>query len=65
MDPKWWLRAGLAVVLIAFVLLIARATMMAFSPGQKHVDRFEARVLGTNPPAPGGGPATTPTPRGP
>jgi hypothetical protein len=46
MDPKWWYRGGLLVVLVAFFLLIARGAFLAFKPEATRVERFEARAFG-------------------
>lgn len=39
MDPKWWYRAALAVVIVAFILLIARATIIGMRPDTAKIDR--------------------------
>jgi hypothetical protein len=55
-DRKWWLRLALAAIVVAFVLLIGRATMIAFSPEHKHLDRAEERLLGKPAPPEGAPP---------
>ena len=52
MERKWWLRLALAAIVVAFVLLIGRATILAFGPEHKRLDRAEQRLLGKPDPAP-------------
>jgi hypothetical protein len=46
MDPKWWYRLGIVVVIIAFIVLITRMTMLAFSPKASHLDQNESAAVG-------------------
>ena len=50
MDPRWWLRLGLAAIVIAFIVAIARMSMMAFSPEAAKLDRSESAATGRAPP---------------
>ena len=62
MDRRWWLRLGLLLIVVAFVLLIGRATMIAFSPEHKRLDRAEQQLFAqpAPPPAPSPPPADPP-----
>ena len=51
MDPKWWYRLGLAAVIVAFIVALARTAMLQFSPQGLHRDRSEAAAEGRTPPA--------------
>ena len=51
MDPKWWYRLGLAAVVVAFIVIIVRMSMLAFSPEASHLDRAEAQAVGKAAPA--------------
>jgi hypothetical protein len=51
MDPKWWYRLGLAAVVVAFIVIIVRMSMLAFSPEATHLDRAEAQAVGKPAPA--------------
>lgn len=51
MDPKWLYRAGLAVVVIAFIVAIARMAVLGLRPDTARLDRTEATALGKAPPA--------------
>ena len=52
MDRRWWLRLAFAAIVVAFVLLIARATMIAFSPEHKRLDRAEQQLFARPAPPP-------------
>jgi hypothetical protein len=52
MDRRWWLRLALAAIVVAFVLLIGRATMIAFSPEHKRLDRAEQQLFAQPAPSP-------------
>jgi hypothetical protein len=53
MDPKWWYRAGIAIVVIAFIVLIARASMIAMRPDTAKIERaIDASKDSPPPPAP-------------
>lgn len=39
MDPKWWYRAGLALLVVVFVVLIARMTIVGMRPDTAKIDR--------------------------
>jgi hypothetical protein len=38
-DPKWWYRAGFALVVIVFIVLIARLTIVGMRPDTAKIDR--------------------------
>jgi hypothetical protein len=50
MDPKWLYRAGLAVVIVAFVVMIGRVAVLALKPDTARLQQTEAKALGTKPP---------------
>ena len=50
MDPRWWYRLGLALVIVAFIVIVVRMSMLAFSPEASHLDRAEAQAVGKEPP---------------
>ena len=52
MDRRWWLRLAFAAIVVAFVLLIGRATMIAFSPEHKRLDRAEQQLFARPAPPP-------------
>jgi hypothetical protein len=58
-DRRWWLRLAFAALVVAFVLVIARATMIAFSPEHRHIDRAEQRLF-ARPAAPAPAPPDDP-----
>ena len=39
MDPKWWYRAGIAALVIVFILLIARTSIIGMRPDTARIDR--------------------------
>ena len=39
MDPKWWYRAGFALLVVVFILLIARVTITGMRPNTAKIDR--------------------------
>jgi hypothetical protein len=39
MDPKWWYRGGIAILVIAFILLIARASIIGMRPDTAKIER--------------------------
>jgi hypothetical protein len=51
MDPKWWYRLGIAVVIIAFIVVFTRMTILAFSPKASHLDQNESAAVGKPAPA--------------
>ena len=42
MDPKWWYRAGIAALVVVFILLIAKTTIMGMRPDTTKIDRAVA-----------------------
>jgi len=52
MDRRCWLRLAFAAIVVAFVLLIGRATMIAFSPEHKRLDRAEQQLFARPAPPP-------------
>jgi hypothetical protein len=38
-DPKWWYRAALAVLVVVFIVLIARMTITGMRPDTAKIDR--------------------------
>jgi hypothetical protein len=52
MDPKWLYRAGLALVIVAFVVVIARMAFIGLKPDTTRLDRNEAAAVGKAPRAP-------------
>ena len=38
MDPRWWYRAALAALVVVFILLIARATILGLRPDTAKID---------------------------
>ena len=44
MDPKWWYRAGLAVLVVLFIVMIARVTMVSMRPDTRKIDRAVDRT---------------------
>jgi hypothetical protein len=53
MDPKWFYRAGLVAVIIAFIVLFTRMSMMAMKPDTSRMDReVGAAVKGPQPSTP-------------
>jgi hypothetical protein len=38
MDPKWWYRAALAALLLAFILMIARVAIVGLRPDTARID---------------------------
>jgi len=59
-DRRWWLRLAFAALLVTFILLIGRATMIAFSPEHKRIDRAEQQLFARPPPPPPAPPADAP-----
>jgi hypothetical protein len=39
MDPKWWYRGGIAIIVVAFILLMARASIIAMRPDTGKIER--------------------------
>ena len=39
MDHKWWYRAGIAVLVVIFILLIARTSIIGLRPDTAKIDR--------------------------
>ena len=39
MDPKWWYRAGIAALVVVFVLLIAKTSILGMRPDTARIDR--------------------------
>jgi len=60
MDRRWWLRLAFAAIVVAFVLLIGRATMIAFSPEHKRLDRAEQQLFARPAPPPPSAPDADP-----
>ena len=46
MDPKWLYRAGLVLVIVAFVVVIARMAIIGLKPDTARMDRDEAAAMG-------------------
>jgi len=38
-DPKWWYRGGIAVLVVVFIVLIARMTIVGMRPDTAKIDR--------------------------
>jgi hypothetical protein len=55
MDRKWWYRAGLAALVVVFVLLVARMTIIGMRPDTSRIERAVAQP--GEPPAPSKSPA--------
>ena len=52
MDRNWWYRIGFALILAAFVVLLGRASLLAFRPEHSRIDRAESGAMGkATPPA--------------
>lgn len=49
MDPKWLYRAALALVIAAFVVVIARMAILGMKPDTERMERTEATALGKTP----------------
>jgi hypothetical protein len=45
MDPKWWLRGGLVLVIVAFIVVLAMASILAFKPDPARRDRAEGAAV--------------------
>lgn len=39
MDPKWWYRGLIAIIVVAFLMLIARASIIAMRPDTAKIER--------------------------
>jgi len=42
MDRKWWYRAAIAALVVVFILLIARTTIIGMRPDTGRIDRAVA-----------------------
>ena len=42
MDPKWWYRGALALIIVAFVIIVTRMASLAFKPEAARIDRAES-----------------------
>ncbi|HEY1326767.1 MAG TPA: hypothetical protein VGI14_07495 [Casimicrobiaceae bacterium] len=51
MDRKWLYRAGLVIVVVAFIVLLARISFVALKPDTARLDRDEAAAVGSARPA--------------
>jgi hypothetical protein len=51
-DPKWLLRAALAIVVLGFIVVIARVSILAMKPDTARMERAEAAAVGKAPPSP-------------
>jgi hypothetical protein len=51
MEPKWWWRLGIAVVLVAFILLIARTSFLRMRPDTARIDAAVSGAPAPTPPA--------------
>ena len=39
MDPKWWYRGGVALLVVVFILLMARVSIVGMRPDTAKIDR--------------------------
>jgi hypothetical protein len=39
MDPKWWYRGGIAIIVVVFILMMARASIVAMRPDTAKIER--------------------------
>jgi hypothetical protein len=58
MDRKWWYRIGFVLILVAFVVMLGRASLLAFKPEHSRIERAESGAMGKAAP-----PAGAPAPR--
>ena len=56
MDPKWWYRAGFALLVVVFIVLIARLTIIGLRPDTGKIERAVAGETTGVPPARTGNP---------
>jgi hypothetical protein len=38
-DPKWWYRGGLVLLVVVFIVLVARMTIVSMRPDTGKIDR--------------------------
>lgn len=50
MDPKWLYRAGLALLIVAFIVVLARMAILGLAPDTTRLDRSEAAAMGKESP---------------